>query len=62
MGSPYREYKRKIIKFGQSKYILVYFLDVMADELYVVAIYHGKEDPTHPEHGDYDDASGFDDD
>lgn len=50
IGSPFRRFKRLIVKFGKSKYIVVYNY-VKADNIvYVMYIWHGREDPAHPQH------------
>lgn len=58
LGSPFFEpYRRLIIRFGRSAYILYYVVDETLDELYVLALQHGREDLNHPEHGQYSDSN-----
>ena len=51
LGSPFGRFKRLIIKFGRSTYIVVYMFDEDLDEVHVISMRHGLEDPNHPEHG-----------
>lgn len=51
LGSPFGRHRRLIVDFGRSKYIVVYHFNKELDEIYILAIRHGREDPAHPEHG-----------
>lgn len=51
LGSPFGRFKRLIVKFGRSTYIIVYVFDESYDEVHVISMRHGLEDPDHPEHG-----------
>ena len=43
LGSPYGDFKRLIIPFGRSTYIVYYYYDPHADVVHVMRIVHGRE-------------------
>ncbi|MDR2946740.1 MAG: type II toxin-antitoxin system RelE/ParE family toxin [Candidatus Adiutrix sp.] len=52
IGSPFRKiFKRLLVRFGKSKYVLVYKYVKTDNMVYVLAVWHGREDPSHPQHG-----------
>jgi plasmid stabilization system protein ParE len=51
LGSPFGLHRRLIVDFGRSKYVVVYHFNRELDEIYILAMRHGREDLTHPEHG-----------
>jgi plasmid stabilization system protein ParE len=51
IGTPFGRFKRLLVKFGKSKYNILYNYVEARDTVYVVSIWHSREDPSHPEHG-----------
>lgn len=50
LGSPYGDFKRLIIPFGQYPYIAFYHFDEIADVVNILRIIHSREDIDFPSH------------